>query len=67
MIKNLKPETWLSIHRLLDAYVCEIFKNEDLALELSKKAREHALKTHNMDENMRRLIEIYEEIEGKRG
>lgn len=47
---------------MLAHYVCEIFENEDLALKFSKNAREHALKTHDRDENTRRLIEIYRDI-----
>ena len=52
---------------MLAHYVCEIIENEDLALKFSKNAREHALKTHDRDENTRKLIEIYGEITGKRG
>lgn len=52
---------------LLAHYVCEIFENKDLAMRFSKNAREHALKTHDRDVNTRKLIEIYEEITGKRG
>lgn len=69
MLKD-KEEGFLYQHDapyMLAHYVCEIFENEYLALKLSKNAREHALKTHDMDENTRRLIEIYEEIKGKRG
>lgn len=50
---------------MLAHYVCEIFKSEDLALKFSKNAREHALQTHDRDENTRKLIEIYEEITGR--
>ena len=44
---------------MLAHYVSEIFENEDVALKFSKNAREHASKTHDRDENTRRLIEIY--------
>lgn len=47
---------------MLAYYVCEIFENEDLALKFSNNARERALKTHDRDENTRRLVEIYTEI-----
>lgn len=47
---------------MLAHYICEIFKNEDLAIKFSNNAREHALKTHDKDENTRRLIEIYNDI-----
>lgn len=50
---------------MLANYVCNIFQDEDLALKFSKNAREHALKTHDRDENTRRLIEIYNEILGQ--
>lgn len=52
---------------MLAHYVSEIFENKDLSMRFSNKAREHALKTHDRDENTRNLIEIYEEITGKRG
>lgn len=47
---------------MLAHYVCEIFSSDDLALEFSKKAREHAIKTHNKEENTKRMMEIYREI-----
>lgn len=47
---------------MLAHYVCEIFGNEDLAMKFSKNARNHALKTHDRDENTRRLIKIYRDI-----
>lgn len=50
---------------MLAHYVSEIFENEDLTLKFSKNARERALKTHDRDENTRRLIEIYNEIVSK--
>lgn len=64
MLKN-KEEGLLYQHDapyMLAYYICEIFKNDDLAMKLSKNAREHALKTHDKDENTRRLIEIYKKI-----
>lgn len=69
MLKD-KEEGFLYQHDapyMLAQYVCEIFENEDVALKFSKNAKEHALKTHDRDENTRKLIEIYEEITGKRG
>ena len=50
---------------MLAHYICVIFENQDLALKFSKNARERALKTHDRDENTRRLIEIYNEILSK--
>lgn len=43
-------------------YICEIFKNEDLTLTLSKNARAHALKTHDKNINTERLMKIYNEL-----
>ena len=67
MLKD-KEEGFLYQHDapyMLAQYVCEIFENQDLALKFSKNARERALKTHDRDENTRRLIEIYNEILSK--
>lgn len=67
MLKD-KEEGFLYQHDapyMLAQFVCEIFENQDLALKFSKNARERALKTHDRDENTRRLIEIYNEIVSK--
>lgn len=64
MLKD-KEEGFLYQHDapyMLAHYICEIFKNEDLALKFSKNARQHALNTHDRDENTRSLIQIYNEI-----
>lgn len=64
MLKD-KEEGFLYQHDapyMLAYYICEIFRNEDLALKFSMNAREHALKTHDKDKNTARLIEIYNEI-----
>ncbi|MEH6889050.1 glycosyltransferase [Bacillus sp. JJ864] len=47
---------------MLAHYVCEIFKNDELALKFSENGRGHALKTHDSIKNTKRLIEIYEDI-----
>lgn len=47
---------------MLAYYVCEIFGNEELAFEFSKNAREHALKTHNREENLKTIINIYKNM-----
>ena len=47
---------------MLAHYICEIIKNEKLALKFSKNARQHALNTHDRNENTRSLIQIYNEI-----
>jgi glycosyltransferase involved in cell wall biosynthesis len=44
---------------MLAHYVCEIFEKKDLALQFSRKAREHALLTHDRETNIKRLMEIY--------
>lgn len=47
---------------MLAYYVCAIFGDEELTISFSKKAKEHALKTHDKKENTRRMIEIYNDI-----
>lgn len=47
---------------MLAHYVCEIFENGDLALKFSRNARIHALKTHDVVANTKRLTEIYRGI-----
>ncbi|WP_423188941.1 glycosyltransferase family 4 protein [Alkalibacterium sp. f15] len=44
---------------MLAYYICEIFKNDQLAVKFSRNSRERALITHDRAENTRRLIEIY--------
>jgi len=47
---------------MLAHYVCEIFSNDELALQFSKKSREHAKITHNVQTNLNNLINIYRQI-----
>lgn len=47
---------------MLAYYVCEIFKNNELALKFSKNARQHALETHNKEENVKKILQIYDNI-----
>lgn len=47
---------------MLAYYLCELFSKHELALCFSHNAREHALKTHNIEENLKALINIYQEI-----
>lgn len=47
---------------MLAHYICEIFGNENLALEFSKNARKHAMKTHDRLENTNTMINIYKKI-----
>jgi len=49
---------------MLAYYVCEIFTCDELAVQLSEKAREHALKTHDRETNTKQLIVIYKSIIG---
>lgn len=50
---------------MLAYYVCEIFDNKEVAIKFSKNAREHALKTHDREENLNQLIKIYNVILSK--
>lgn len=47
---------------MLAHYACKIFKNENIALKFSENARKHAMKTHDRNENTKRLIEIYNDV-----
>lgn len=47
---------------MLAYYICEIFRNDSLANDLSRNARRKALEINDKEENTRRLIEIYEQI-----
>ncbi|MFZ5968926.1 MAG: glycosyltransferase family 4 protein [Bacillota bacterium] len=44
---------------MLAHYICELFKDKELALKFSRNAREHALRTHAREENSNKLIQIY--------
>ncbi len=47
---------------LLANYVCKIFSDDAVAMQLSEHARSRAAKTHDAEINYRRLIDIYREI-----
>jgi glycosyltransferase involved in cell wall biosynthesis len=47
---------------MLAYYICEIFKDENLAIKLSKNAHDHALSTHNQEVNHNALLAIYQKI-----
>ncbi len=49
---------------MLAYYVNRIFDNDELAVQLGGHAAGHAAVTHSRDINSRRLMEIYQEIEG---
>lgn len=50
---------------MLAYYVGEIFANDDLSLQFSEKAREHAMITHCIENNFSTLIEIYNYMIGE--
>lgn len=47
---------------MLAYYICEIFKNRELAISFSEKARKHALQTHDKEKNTKQLTDIYNKI-----
>lgn len=49
---------------MLAYYVCKVFEDNDRAVEMGAHAREHALKTHDRDKNLRDMIDIYELVLG---
>jgi glycosyltransferase involved in cell wall biosynthesis len=44
---------------MLGHYISEIFASDNLAVNISKKARGHALRTHNREKNIEEMIKIY--------
>jgi len=47
---------------MLAYYICEVFSSDELAIQFSEKARQHALITHDREFNKNNLISIYENI-----
>ncbi|MFB6466855.1 glycosyltransferase [Cytobacillus sp. Hz8] len=47
---------------MLAYYICEIFRNEEIALKFSEKARQKAKMTHDKEQNHKRLLDIYKVI-----
>ena len=47
---------------MLAYYVCEIFGDETLAIKFSENAKKHAKETHNRENNLKTMIEIYKGI-----
>ena len=47
---------------MLAYYICEIFSNDKLANDVSKKAKQHALETHNRKKNTLKMKHIYNDI-----
>lgn len=50
---------------MLAHYICKVFAMEAQAAQLGLAARSHALKTHDPEQNLRDLLEIYREIAGE--
>jgi len=50
---------------MLAYQVCRVFKNDQLAAQLSRNARARALSTHNVEQNTDSLIEIYHTVINK--
>lgn len=47
---------------MITHYVCDIFDNDDKALQFSKNASLHANITHNSQANLEKLINIYRDV-----
>lgn len=47
---------------MLAHYICKVFDMEDRAEAVGLAARKHALKTHDPEDNLRDLLNIYQEI-----
>lgn len=45
--------------------IVEVFRMEEQAEEMGKLARQHAMNTHDPEENRDRLLDIYREIAGE--
>ncbi len=47
---------------MLAHHVMKLFDDEVLCQNVSENTRKHALQTHNVERNIRQLVEIYEEV-----
>ena len=47
---------------MLAYYVKKIFADKDLQKEFSKKAKEHAKETHNIEKNINDVLKVYKKI-----
>ncbi|QYF84824.1 glycosyltransferase [Brevibacterium sp. PAMC21349] len=47
---------------MLAYYICEIFKDDEMAKELSRFSRKHAHITHNREKNLKDLFDIYQSL-----
>lgn len=52
-------------YAVLAEYICKIFRNDELACELSFNARSRALKTHDQEENYKKLLQSYRKLVDK--
>jgi glycosyltransferase involved in cell wall biosynthesis len=52
---------------MLAYYIANIFDDDTLAKTISRNSREHAVRTHNKEDNYERIINIYHEIMTERG
>lgn len=50
---------------VLSYYVCKLFKDNEKAIEFGNNARNHAMKTHDVNENYSTLLRIYTTINEK--
>lgn len=50
---------------MLAYYVCKIFSDDKLAIQLSEKANSHAVETHNKELILKKVLEIYNTIAKK--
>lgn len=49
---------------LLAEYICRVFEQDDMAAEMGRNAKIHAVQTHDPERNFRDLLNIYENISG---
>lgn len=47
---------------LMVNYIVEVFENDKLAIEFGMNAQKHAEKTHNVEYNVNKMIEIYKKL-----
>ena len=52
---------------MLAYYIMEVFRQEERAEELGRRARSHALRTHDPRQNLEALLTTYRQIAGEKG
>lgn len=50
---------------MLAYYICEIFKNKEIALKFSEKSKEKARKLYSKKDNLKNMLKIYINIMNK--